>query len=723
MDLVKKAIAVIAVFMGILLIPTVLSLFGLGAGFDSEAERRNPADFPEWSKLFQSGKNAAEFFSGVEDYYNDRLPFRSEIMAGYRAADSALRTGYSSFLKTYVPWKESLRGKPDDSSPDTHTHTYEEKVTEPTCTERGYTTHTCSGCGDQYVDSYTEPTGHQYESVTREPTCTEPGYTLHTCLKCSETLKDNEVPATDHTWSEWSVSRPATETEDGTKVRVCTVCLTVQSGIIPKVDKNHVHDYRVTRVKEPTCTETGYTVYTCSGCGDSYESDSKPMKPHTFDKTGTVAPTCTERGYDYRACSVCGLENRSNYKDAAGHTWGEWVITVEPTANKKGERTRTCKVCNGQQKEDLPALVGKTTKNGFVIGGRIDNDPSLSDYEFPNVHGSGVIYGRKDNWLFWSGEWISGPLQNALNDFCGYDLFYPSEMASFAEKLSQLDSLLESKGKKLIFTITPNKESIYGEYMPSYDRVSDVSRTTQMMQYLQSHTKVSVVYPIEKMLEYKETYQLYFKYDTHWNSAGGYVYAMEILRTLGLPATDLYDVELKEVARSSMRELSYGSTLYNGYLTEKGDLGSMVGNSLQKDELDYQIDFMPKVTFRYESMTNRRGENRMFTSPEYTNAVTVSNSSNKQSLCIIGDSFRRAISPFMFKSFEKVSTYHQAEITTDEYFYGTSEDASHVAMSEAFRKNLAEADVILVQGVERCFLDLTPTDVILDRLIEFFKEN
>ena len=42
-----------------------------------------------------------------------------------------------------------------------HTHSYTEKVTAPTCTARGYTTHTCA-CGDSYIDSYTNPLGHDF---------------------------------------------------------------------------------------------------------------------------------------------------------------------------------------------------------------------------------------------------------------------------------------------------------------------------------------------------------------------------------------------------------------------------------------------------------------------------------------------------------------------------------------------------------------------------------
>ena len=48
-----------------------------------------------------------------------------------------------------------------DEGTDEHTHTYVEEVTNPTCTEKGFTTYTCS-CGDSYVDSYVNPLGHTY---------------------------------------------------------------------------------------------------------------------------------------------------------------------------------------------------------------------------------------------------------------------------------------------------------------------------------------------------------------------------------------------------------------------------------------------------------------------------------------------------------------------------------------------------------------------------------
>ena len=77
-----------------------------------------------------------------------------------------------------------------------HEHSYTAVVTAPTCTEKGYTTHTCS-CGDSYVDTYVDALGHAWDSgtVTKQPTATETGVRTYTCTRCSAT-KTETIPAT-----------------------------------------------------------------------------------------------------------------------------------------------------------------------------------------------------------------------------------------------------------------------------------------------------------------------------------------------------------------------------------------------------------------------------------------------------------------------------------------------------------------------------------------------
>ena len=97
-----------------------------------------------------------------------------------------------------------------------HVHTWTETVTAPDCAEGGYTTFTCA-CGESYTDNETralghdwadatckdprickrceategKALGHNYNSVVTEPTKTEQGYTTHTCTRCGDSYVDN----------------------------------------------------------------------------------------------------------------------------------------------------------------------------------------------------------------------------------------------------------------------------------------------------------------------------------------------------------------------------------------------------------------------------------------------------------------------------------------------------------------------------------------------------
>ena len=85
---------------------------------------------------------------------------------------------------------------------------------EATCTEEGNIEYyTCSVCDKLFADekATTEITaedvvitaiGHDYDSVVTPPTCTEAGYTTHTCANCGDSYVDSEVPATGHSYKD-----------------------------------------------------------------------------------------------------------------------------------------------------------------------------------------------------------------------------------------------------------------------------------------------------------------------------------------------------------------------------------------------------------------------------------------------------------------------------------------------------------------------------------------
>ena len=88
-----------------------------------------------------------------------------------------------------------------------HTHSYTAKITKPTCTAQGYTTHTCA-CGDSYKDSYVDALGHDFGewTVTTAPTCTEKGVETRYCSRC-DASEMREVKVTGHNYKDGVCTR------------------------------------------------------------------------------------------------------------------------------------------------------------------------------------------------------------------------------------------------------------------------------------------------------------------------------------------------------------------------------------------------------------------------------------------------------------------------------------------------------------------------------------
>ena len=107
----------------------------------------------------------------------------------------------------------------------------------------------CGKCGKLFSDAEGQneipapvvipALGHDVElKNAKAATCTEAGYTGdEVCKVCGETVKQGEpIPALGHSWSEWEVTKHATEEEDGAMQRVCSVCGAVESGVIPRLE-------------------------------------------------------------------------------------------------------------------------------------------------------------------------------------------------------------------------------------------------------------------------------------------------------------------------------------------------------------------------------------------------------------------------------------------------------------------------------------------------------
>lgn len=270
----------------------------------------------------------------------------------------------------------------------THSHDRWETVileaVAPTCVKTGLTEGAkCSGCGEILIAQESVPAlGHSYESVVTEPTCTQRGYTTYTC-HCGRTYKDDYIsnlghvdldtdhhcdrgdkedmgrhadnnrdhacdygcaePIGEHLTSEGShycsyCRQRMTECVDENKDHECDICGKGNMGehYDSPDDNDHVCDYgcdgwpledhsdEVESVVEPTCTEEGYTNYVCTVCGEKWVGAYQQALGHNEVWDKAVAPTCTEVGWTRgKHCSRCNEVFIAQEEIPAAHTWSE----------------------------------------------------------------------------------------------------------------------------------------------------------------------------------------------------------------------------------------------------------------------------------------------------------------------------------------------------------------------------------------------------------------
>lgn len=281
-------------------------------------------------------------------------------------------------------------------------YTFTETVVPPTCTEDGYTLHTCNeNPAKTYQDTPVAALGHQYKEVTTPATCGAPGSVDNVCERCNDKQHVKDLHATgEHQWDEGVVTKEPTATETGIKTFTCKVCQETKTEDIPKV---HEHDY--TRlgeiVKEPSCETEGERWMYCSyeGCNERVLMPVPAIGYHDWDTEHTEClkkATCTEKGTMLMHCKRDASHTMTYDYGGTGHIWDEGVITTPPTYEEYGEKTLHCKNCNATMTEKvLPTKYTFTvtvvpptcTEDGYTMH-KCNQDDSLS-YKDNFVHSTG----------------------------------------------------------------------------------------------------------------------------------------------------------------------------------------------------------------------------------------------------------------------------------------------------------------------------------------------
>ncbi len=217
----------------------------------------------------------------------------------------------------------------------------------------------------------------------------------------------------------------------------------------------------------------------------------------------------------------------------------------------------------------------------------------------------------KDGWLYY---------RVTLDDYQGQNLLTERECFAAARCVGLISEYAENIGAKFLFTVAPNKNSLYPQYMPAFavpdpapgnaERLA-AALTEQGVPYLNLFDVLS-----------SQDVQLYHRLDSHWNNLGAALAHDAIAERLGIPCARYYD-----------------PSQYTQEKTHEGDLYAMVYPAGTEKDLQYLPTW--EWTFTYDKPMRS----------EEDQIIRTSCTGGQGRLLMFRDSFGNALYPFMAESF------------------------------------------------------------------------
>lgn len=289
---------------------------------------------------------------GVTEYHCSRCGYHrleGDAAKGHTPGDPATCTAPQTCLTCGAVLKNALG------------HDYKGEVTAPTCEKMGYTTFTCSRCGDSYKGEYTDATGHKMGDwiTDKEPTTDSEGSRHKECKDCGKTLETEVTPklymtATTDTHGEAVVGGYlviVTDTDTKNPVSGAGVALDKAGGISIRLPNSRLLDY---------ADQTTATVL--------LSKDKTPVPDMPLSVTDKNANYCAGKTDKAGQLTVPGTSGSTNgdgkttggYEDADGE---RYTLTV------KVEDFET-----GRPIAGAGVSVGKTGKITVVLPDGVDMD-------------------------------------------------------------------------------------------------------------------------------------------------------------------------------------------------------------------------------------------------------------------------------------------------------------------------------------------------------------
>lgn len=233
---------------------------------------------------------------------------------------------------------------------------------------------------------------------------------------------------------------------------------------------------------------------------------------------------------------------------------GTWIFgPAEAAANERLAELPAFKTEEGINWDYLSQLQSYVNDRFFLRSRLITLDRRMSN--LLGVSGEDSVIAGKDGWLFFA---------QTLGDYTGTAPMSGRELFSAASNVALMEEYCRRTGKEFTFVVAPNKNSLYGQFMPDYGVTagkSNAERFHELLDQLQvPYVDLFAAFEAEEEI-------LYFAHDSHWNSKGAALGADLINRAFGV-------------------ESNYFGADFSGSVPHEGDLYAMVFPGAADPETD-----------------------------------------------------------------------------------------------------------------------------------------
>lgn len=296
----------------------------------------------------------------------------------------------------------------------------------------------------------------------------------------------------------------------------------------------------------------------------------------------------------------------------------------------------------------------------------VENAGPLTDHK---------IYIGKNDFMFYGA---------AIDDYTGNSVMVDARYKKLASMMNERDTWAKENGIKLYLVITPNKSSVYPEYVPKKLTAAEKTNTDLAVEYLAENSTVEVIDLRDALISAKDEYgdTLFYKYDTHWNNNGGFVGYTEIMNRIGKSVSGAYTLKKSDFTvtehEAYMKDMAY----YLGYYSKYSDFGPV-----------YTLKSGMTATIGKKVSDGYWGQYRFCNiwADGYSDAlkyITYENTYNEgaPSLYVYRDSFAVSLVHFLKDSFHRSTFDWSYDFSKNEIL----ESGADVVIMEVVEKNLSE---------------------------------